>query len=87
MRGYGLVFTPHIAKRELWFTSGHEVNYADSMFSPMEFEEQEFRIKPMNCPFHIGIYKSAQRSYRDLPLRYAELGTVIGRSFPERCTV
>ena len=74
-RGYGLVFTPHIAKRELWFTSGHEVNYADSMFSPMEFEEQEFRIKPMNCPFHIGIYKSAQRSYRDLPLRYAELGT------------
>lgn len=75
LRGYGLVFTPHIAKRELWFTSGHEVNYVDSMFSPMEFEEQEFRIKPMNCPFHIGIYKSAQRSYRDLPLRYAEFGT------------
>src|SRR5690348_8512661 len=75
-RGYGLVFTPHIAKRELWFTSGHEGNYADSMFSPMEFEEQEFRIKPMNCPFHIGIYKSAQHSYRDLPLRYAELGAV-----------
>jgi len=75
-RGYGLVFTPHIAKRDLWFTSGHEGNYADSMFSPMEFEEQEFRIKPMNCPFHIGIYKSAQRSYRELPLRYAELGTV-----------
>jgi threonyl-tRNA synthetase len=75
-RGYGLVFTPHIAKRDLWFTSGHEVNYADSMFSPMEFEEQEFRIKPMNCPFHIGIYRSAQRSYRDLPVRYAELGTV-----------
>jgi threonyl-tRNA synthetase len=75
-RGYGLVFTPHIAKRELWHISGHEQNYADSMFSPMEFEGQEFRIKPMNCPFHIGIYKSAQRSYRDLPLRYAELGTV-----------
>ena len=75
LRGYGLVFTPHIAKRELWFTSGHEINYVDSMFSPMEFEEQEFRIKPMNCPFHIGIYKSAQRSYRDLPLRYAEFGT------------
>ena len=73
-RGYGLVFTPHIAKRDLWFTSGHEENYADSMFSPMEFEEQEYRIKPMNCPFHIGIYKSAQRSYRDLPLRYAEFG-------------
>jgi threonyl-tRNA synthetase len=75
LRGYGLVFTPHIAKRELWFTSGHEINYVDSMFSPMEFEGQEFRIKPMNCPFHIGIYKSAQHSYRDLPLRYAELGT------------
>ncbi|MGH9880446.1 MAG: TGS domain-containing protein, partial [Pyrinomonadaceae bacterium] len=75
-RGYGLVFTPHIAKRDLWFISGHEANYADSMFSPMEFEEQEFRIKPMNCPFHIGIYKSSQRSYRELPLRYAELGTV-----------
>jgi threonyl-tRNA synthetase len=75
-RGYGLVFTPHIAKRELWFTSGHEENYPDSMFSPMEFEEQEFRIKPMNCPFHIGIYKSSQRSYRELPIRYAELGTV-----------
>ncbi len=75
LRGYGLVFTPHIAKRELWFTSGHEINYVDSMFSPVEFEGQEFRIKPMNCPFHIGIYKSAQHSYRDLPLRYAELGT------------
>jgi threonyl-tRNA synthetase len=75
-RGYGLVYTPHIAKRELWFTSGHEENYADSMFSPMEFEGQEFRIKPMNCPGHIGIYKTAQRSYRDLPLRYAELGAV-----------
>jgi threonyl-tRNA synthetase len=75
-RGYGLVFTPHIAKRELWHISGHEENYADSMFSPMEFEGQEFRIKPMNCPFHIGIFKSGQRSYRDLPIRYAELGTV-----------
>jgi threonyl-tRNA synthetase len=75
-RGYGLVFTPHIAKRELWFASGHEANYADSMFSPMEFEGQEFRLKPMNCPGHIGIYKTTQRSYRDLPLRYAELGTV-----------
>jgi threonyl-tRNA synthetase len=75
-RDYGLVFTPHIAKRDLWFVSGHEENYADSMFSPMEFEGQEFRIKPMNCPFHIGIYKSGQRSYRDLPVRYAELGTV-----------
>ena len=75
-RGYGLVFTPHIAKRKLWYISGHEENYADSMFAPTELEETEFRLKPMNCPFHIGIYKSAQRSYRDLPLRYAELGTV-----------
>lgn len=74
LRGYGLVFTPLIAKRDLWFTSGHEINYADSMFSPMEFEGQEFRIRPMNCPFHIGIYKNAQRSYRELPLRYAEFG-------------
>ena len=74
-RGYGLVFTPHIAKRELWQRSGHEDNYADVMFSPMELEETQFRIKPMNCPFHIGIYKAAQHSYRDLPLRYAELGT------------
>ncbi|HEY0407028.1 MAG TPA: threonine--tRNA ligase [Pyrinomonadaceae bacterium] len=75
-RGYGLVFTPHIAKRELWHISGHEQNYADSMFTPIVLEETEFRLKPMNCPFHIGIYKSAQHSYRDLPLRYAELGTV-----------
>jgi threonyl-tRNA synthetase len=74
-RGYGLVFTPHIAKRELWQKSGHEENYADVMFSPTELEETEFRLKPMNCPFHIGIYKSAQHSYRDLPVRYAELGT------------
>lgn len=80
-RGYGSVFTPHIAKRQLWQTSGHEENYADSLFEPMRLpewfnEETEFRVKPMNCPFHIGIYKSQRRSYRDLPLRYAELGTV-----------
>jgi threonyl-tRNA synthetase len=75
-RGYSLVYTPHIAKRELWQTSGHEQNYGDSMFSPTTLEETEFRLKPMNCPFHIGIYKSQQRSYRDLPQRYAEMGTV-----------
>ncbi|MER3430631.1 MAG: threonine--tRNA ligase [Blastocatellia bacterium] len=80
-RGYGLVFTPHIAKRQLWQISGHEENYADSLFDPMRMpekfgEETEFRLKPMNCPFHIGIYRSHPRSYRDLPLRYAELGTV-----------
>lgn len=75
-RGYGIVFTPHIAKRELWTISGHEENYADSMFSPTEIEGTEFRLKPMNCPGHIGIYQSDQRSYRDLPLRYAEFGAV-----------
>ncbi|CAN5288591.1 threonine--tRNA ligase [soil metagenome] len=80
-RGYGMVFTPHIAKRQLWQTSGHEENYADSLFEPMGMpekfgEDTKFRLKPMNCPFHIGIYKSHPRSYRELPLRYAELGTV-----------
>src|SRR5256885_4508863 len=74
-RNYSIVYTPHIAKRELWRVSGHEENYADVMFAPTELEETEFRLKPMNCPFHIGVYKSAQHSYRDLPLRYAELGT------------
>jgi threonyl-tRNA synthetase len=78
-RGYSFVFTPHIAKRDLWKISGHEDNYSDSMFSPTHIEsddDTEFRLKPMNCPFHIGIYKSNQRSYRDLPQRYSELGTV-----------
>jgi len=75
-RNYSFVFTPHIAKRELWQTSGHEQNYGDSMFAPTKLEETEFRLKPMNCPFHIGIYKSQQRSYRDLPQRYSEMGTV-----------
>lgn len=80
-RGYGMVYTPHIAKRQLWQTSGHEENYADNLFEPIGLpewfgEETEFRLKPMNCPFHIGIYKSHKRSYRELPLRYAELGTV-----------
>src|SRR5882762_8906812 len=75
-RNYSFVYTPHIAKRELWQTSGHEQNYGDSMFAPTTLEETEFRLNPMNCPFHIGIYKSQQRSYRDLPQRYAEMGTV-----------
>lgn len=75
-RNYSFVYTPHIAKRELWQTSGHEQNYGDSMFAPTTLEETEFRLKPMNCPFHIGIYKSQQRSYRDLPQRYSEMGTV-----------
>ncbi|HEV7747118.1 MAG TPA: threonine--tRNA ligase [Pyrinomonadaceae bacterium] len=75
-RNYSFVYTPHIAKRELWQISGHEQNYADSMFAPTTLEETEFRLKPMNCPFHIAIYRSQQRSYRDLPQRYAEMGTV-----------
>src|SRR5438132_6774397 len=75
-RNYSPVYTPHIAKRELWQISGHEHNYADSMFAPTTLEETEFRLRPMNCPFHIAIYKSQQRSYRDLPQRYAEMGTV-----------
>ncbi|HMQ03500.1 MAG TPA: threonine--tRNA ligase [Pyrinomonadaceae bacterium] len=75
-RNYSFVFTPHIAKRELWFRSGHEDNYADGMYAPTSIEEEEYRLKPMNCPFHIGIYKSSPRSYRDLPQRYSEMGTV-----------
>src|SRR5258705_5172598 len=75
-RNYSFVYTPHIAKRDLWQISGHEQNYADSMFAPTTLEETEFRLKPMNCPFHIAIFRSQQRSYRDLPQRYAEMGTV-----------
>ena len=75
-RNYSLVYTPHIARRELWQISGHEQTYGDSMFAPTKLEETEYRLKPMNCPFHIGIYKSQQRSYRDLPQRYGEMGTV-----------
>ena len=75
-RNYSFVYTPHIARRELWQISGHEQNYGDSMFAPTKLEETEYRLKPMNCPFHIGIYKSQQRSYRDLPQRYAEMGVV-----------
>ena len=75
-RNYSFVFTPHIAKRDLWVTSGHEGNYSDSMYAPTSIEDEEYRLKPMNCPFHIGIYKSSPRSYRDLPQRYSEMGTV-----------
>ena len=75
-RGYSFVFTPHIAKRQLWRISGHEDNYADGMYAPTSIEDEEYRLKPMNCPFHIGIYKSSPRSYRDLPQRYSEMGTV-----------
>ncbi|MEW5746548.1 MAG: threonine--tRNA ligase [Nitrospirota bacterium] len=73
---YKILFTPHIARLHLWETSGHWNFYRDSMYSPMEVEEVAYELKPMNCPFHIAIYKNALRSYRDLPLRFAELGTV-----------
>jgi threonyl-tRNA synthetase len=75
-RGYDLVFTPHAMRRHLWETSGHTNFYRESMFGPMEVEDDEYQLKPMNCPGHILIYKSRVRSYRELPLRFAELGTV-----------
>ena len=74
--GYEILFTPHVAPLSLWNRSGHTSHYKDSMFAPMEVEGQPHQLKPMNCPFHIGVYKNKQRSYRDLPVRYAELGTV-----------
>ena len=75
-RGYDIVYTPHIAKLDLWKTSGHLEFYRDYLFPPMEIEGQQYMLKPMNCLGHILIYKSQLRSYRSLPLRYAELGTV-----------
>jgi threonyl-tRNA synthetase len=75
-RGYHMVFTPHIMRRELWKISGHESVYAENMYPPMELDDAEYRLKPMNCPGHILIYKSTPKSYRDLPQRYAELGNV-----------
>jgi len=74
--GYDVLYTPHIGRETLWQISGHLGFYKDSMYSPMEIDEQNYYLKPMNCPFHIMIYKSRMRSYRDLPLRWAELGTV-----------
>jgi len=75
-RGYSLVYTPHVARRQLWQTSGHEGYYAQNMFDVMELDDAEYRLKPMNCPFHILIYKDSLKSYRDLPVRLGELGTV-----------
>jgi threonyl-tRNA synthetase len=75
-RGYSLVYTPHVARRQLWQTSGHEGYYADNMFDLMELDDAEYRLKPMNCPFHILIYRDSLKSYRDLPVRLGELGTV-----------
>jgi threonyl-tRNA synthetase len=74
--GYGFVVSPHIGRAHLWQTSGHLENYKDSMYSPMQIDEQDYYIKPKNCPFHILMYRNSMRSYRDLPLRMAELGTV-----------
>ncbi len=74
--GYDLVYSPHVARLDLWKTSGHVDYYRDNMFASMKLEGSEYQLKPMNCPYHIMIYKSHLRSYRDLPIRYGELGTV-----------
>ncbi len=75
-RGYEPVYTPHLASEELYKVSGHLQNYGELMYAPMDIDGQSYRVKPMNCPGHIKIYQSTVRSYRDLPIRYAELGTV-----------
>lgn len=74
--GYEIVFTPHIARLDLWKTSGHLDFYSENMYSPMDVDGIEYELKPMNCPFHLQIYKSKLRSYREFPIRWAELGTV-----------
>ena len=75
-QGYDIVYSPHIGRAQLWQTSGHLDFYRESMYAPLVVDEQEYFLKPMNCPFHIMVYRSALRSYRELPLRLAELGTV-----------
>ena len=75
-RGYSLVYTPHVMRRELWRTSGHANYYSENMFTPMELDDAEYQLKPMNCPGHILIYRDKPHSYRDLPVRLGELGTV-----------
>ena len=75
-RGYSLVYTPHVMRRDLWKISGHEGHYAQNMYAPMELDDADYRLKPMNCPGHILIYKNSPKSYRDLPVRLAELGNV-----------
>ncbi len=74
--GYELLYTPHIARQDLWKTSGHLDFYGENMYSPMDIDGVAYQLKPMNCPFHIGIYNSKKRSYREFPLRWCELGTV-----------
>ena len=73
---YELLYTPHIARQDLWKTSGHLDFYGENMYSGMDIDEVRYQLKPMNCPFHIGVYKSDKRSYREFPLRWCELGTV-----------
>jgi len=75
-RGYQAVYTPHVAREELLIKSGHMQHYKDNLFGGMELEGQRYLVKPMNCPFHVAIYRSQLRSYRELPIRYSELGTV-----------
>lgn len=74
--GYELLYTPHIARQDLWKTSGHLDFYSENMYASMEIDEVKYQLKPMNCPFHIGVYNSNKRSYREFPIRWAELGTV-----------
>jgi len=74
--GYEILYTPHVGKARLWETSGHLDFYAEGMYAPMEIDKSDYYVRPMNCPFHINVYKSDLRSYRELPLRWAELGTV-----------
>ncbi|MBC7238214.1 MAG: threonine--tRNA ligase, partial [Chloroflexi bacterium] len=74
--GYEILYTPHIGREWLWQTSGHLDFYKESMYSPLDIEGQNYYLKPMNCPFHIMVYQTKRRSYRELPLRWAELGTV-----------
>jgi threonyl-tRNA synthetase len=74
--GYEFVYSPHIGKAKLWETSGHLEWFEENMYAPLEIEEQKYYLKPMNCPFHVQIFKSRMRSYRDLPIRFAEWGTV-----------
>lgn len=75
-RGYELLYSPHVARQELWKTSGHSDFYSENMYQPIEVEDEMYQLKPMNCPFHIVVYQDGYYSYKDLPIRWAELGTV-----------
>lgn len=75
-RGYELLYSPHVAKQELWNTSGHSDFYSENMYQPIKVEDEMYQLKPMNCPFHIVVYQDGYYSYKDLPIRWAELGTV-----------